>query len=83
MGSSAGSIPALLISLKCNYDEMLKYMDIDFNKLKDTECFPLGRIFKFIGLFGVAKGDALLAQIKFILKEKCGNPDITFEKHYK
>ncbi|MGB5653216.1 MAG: patatin-like phospholipase family protein [Robiginitalea sp.] len=78
-GTSAGSLVALLISLKYSAEDIKRIVfDTDFKDFKDG-WNPL-RIPRKYGLY---KGHKFLSTIKSVIEEKTGNPNLTYKELYK
>lgn len=84
IGSSAGAIIALAISIKLSSYEIEKIMkDIDFNKFLDKRWGIINKLYHFISKYGIYKGDYFLHFIEKILLQYTGNKNITFLELHK
>jgi len=84
IGSSAGAIIALAISIKLSSQEIEKIMkDIDFNKFLDKRWGIINKLYHFISKYGMYKGDYFLHFIEKILLQYTGNKNITFLELHK
>mgnify|MGYP000014686518 CR=1 FL=1 len=82
-GSSAGAIVAGAIAVNCTADEIIKILDeTNFEDFKDDSWGLVLDAYRFFNEFGIYKGDKFLEWFKNIVKEKTGNPDITFKQIY-
>lgn len=78
-GSSAGSIIALLLAIKTDYDKLEKIITtFDFNSLKD-DTWIVPDIVRVLRKYGFYIGDKMLSTIRNILAD---NADITFKQLY-
>lgn len=75
-GTSSGSITAALVSLRYSSEEITQITHaLHFQDFKDW-----WNPFRIITSYGLYKGDAFLAWMKKIIKDKTGNENITFSE---
>lgn len=82
-GSSAGSMVAGLLGCNIPIDVIHDYIfNVDFNEFKDDNWGVIQDVFRLYTEFGWYKGDALEDWYGKILKEHCGNENITLKQIY-
>lgn len=81
IGSSAGAIIALLLSMKLSADEIEDIMNgINFDELKDKRFGAMMKLYFFVKKYGKYKGDNFLKIIENILEKYTNNKNITFRQ---
>lgn len=74
-GTSVGAIAALLVCLKYTPHQMKsKFESIDFSSFKDGG-YAVSQYYRLFTEYGMHKGDAILAIVLNIIKEKTGRDD--------
>jgi len=83
-GASAGSLSALLLSLRIPVAEAKTLLfQTNFTQFKDDSRFPLTNAHRLLSRFGWYKGDALEEWIgTHLLQARAGNADLTFADLY-
>ena len=87
-GTSAGAITALLLSLGYNADEITQLINsTSFKKFNDGNLLFFGGIHRLRRYYGWYRGRRFENWLDKVIKEKTGNPDLTFQalhdKRYK
>ena len=79
IGCSIGSMMSLCISLGYSSSEIEKIScAIDFSKIVNIE----NNLLDIINNYGYDNGEYLIKIIKVLIKQKTGNPDLTFREHF-
>ena len=77
IGSSIGSIFALLISMKYNHSDLYDFiLNFEYEKISDV------KILNFFDNYGLETGDKIMLLIKKLILKKCGKPTMTFKEHF-
>ena len=80
-GSSAGGIVAGAVAVGYTSEEIIKILrETDFEKFKDDTIGVIFDVYRFLTQYGFYKGDFFLEWYRNIMKDKTGNPDITFKE---
>jgi NTE family protein len=80
-GTSAGSVTALMVSLGYTADEIYQIIsETKFQKLNDGQFLFIGGFARLNRNFGWYKGNATTKWLEQIIKNKTGDPDITFRQ---
>ena len=82
-GSSSGAMTAGLVSVGYTCEEIENvYKTTNFNKFKDDSFGIIGDAIRLVRKYGIFKGDKFYDWYGEMLKNKIGNPDITFKEVY-
>lgn len=95
VGSSVGSLPAMLVSIGCSLPQIREEVtSFEFKKFMDpipgqegverlileSRMVDLIQVAMKTPKFGVLKGDVLLAWVRELVKQEFGDPDMTFQE---
>lgn len=84
VGTSAGALIALLLSIGYTAEEMnTVLLNMDMEIVLDDSWGLVRDLYRLYNKYGFHKGNALLKLIKKLIKDKMGNGDITFGELHK